>query len=226
MIDVIDDRSWHTIKLFAHYFLGIFFAVMVVAFILRFWEISDYSNRTEVKDWLMRYVADGWWRRGGVGVAASVSLGLLSLLLLMLVMNMISTQVALHTIPEKRIVGAMVAIGASVVAVIWALGFMCIKFSEASFVRYELLHYRLSLSVFIVISMWPFSSVAVGCVRYVSQNVSYTSTIILKRVVKAKLDIGILLMCCIYMPLVYFLVQSVTCESQCIFSTSLLFTSL
>lgn len=49
--------------------------------------------------------------------------------------------------------------------------------------------------------------------RYVSQNVSYTSAIILKRAVKAKLDLGILLMCCIYMPVLFNLVQAVTCKS-------------
>lgn len=42
---------------------------------------------------------------------------------------------------------------------------------------------------------------------------SYTSAIILKRAVKAKLDIGILLMSCIYTPVIYNLVQSVTSES-------------
>jgi hypothetical protein len=47
----------------------------------------------------------------------------------------------------------------------------------------------------------------------VSQNVSYTSAIILKRAVKAKLDLGILLMCCIYMPVLFNLVQAVTCKS-------------
>lgn len=49
--------------------------------------------------------------------------------------------------------------------------------------------------------------------RYVSQNVSYTSAIILKRAVKAKLDLGILLMTCLYLPVLYTLVQAVTCKS-------------
>jgi len=49
--------------------------------------------------------------------------------------------------------------------------------------------------------------------RYVSQNVSYTSAIILKRAVKAKLDLGIMFMCLVYMPVLFTLVQSVTSKS-------------
>ena len=45
---------------------------------------------------------------------------------------------------------------------------------------------------------------------YVSQNVSYTSAIILKRAVKAKLDLALLLMVCLYTPVVYMLVQACT----------------
>jgi hypothetical protein len=48
----------------------------------------------------------------------------------------------------------------------------------------------------------------------VSQNVSYTASIILKRAVKAKIDLGVLLMVCLYMPVVFTLVQSVTCKSS------------
>jgi hypothetical protein len=44
----------------------------------------------------------------------------------------------------------------------------------------------------------------------VSQNVSYTSAIILKRAVKAKLDLGLLLMSCLYLPVLYNLIQAVT----------------
>jgi hypothetical protein len=44
----------------------------------------------------------------------------------------------------------------------------------------------------------------------VSQNVSYTSAIILKRAVKAKLDLGVLLMSCLYLPVLYNLIQAVT----------------
>lgn len=46
-------------------------------------------------------------------------------------------------------------------------------------------------------------------VKYVSQNVAYTSTIILKKVVKAKTDLGICLMVMIYPPVLYTLIQSV-----------------
>ena len=45
-------------------------------------------------------------------------------------------------------------------------------------------------------------------VRYVSQNVSYTSMIILKRVIKAKVELGILIMLAVYMPSLYNFTQS------------------
>ena len=45
-------------------------------------------------------------------------------------------------------------------------------------------------------------------VRYVSQNVGYTSTMILKRVVKAKVEIGLALMLLIYTPALYTFLQS------------------
>jgi hypothetical protein len=46
-------------------------------------------------------------------------------------------------------------------------------------------------------------------VRYVSQNVGYTATIILKRVVKSKVELGIGLMLILYMPVLYNLMQSI-----------------
>lgn len=133
-----------------------------------------------IQAWLKKYIADGWWRRGGLGVALSMAQGLLLMALVLLAINALATQAAEVTLPETRIVGAFFAVGASVVFLIWIFGYIGIRFTEAAFVR------------------------------YVSQNVSYTSAIILKRAVKAKLDLGILLMCCLYMPVLYTLIQSVT----------------
>lgn len=45
-------------------------------------------------------------------------------------------------------------------------------------------------------------------IRYVSQNVSYGSILIIKRAVKAKVEIGILLMFALYMPVLYTFAQS------------------
>ena len=134
-IDITDERTWHSLKHYSQYFLGLFFSVMVVLFLLRFWEISDYSNRAEVKDWLHRYVADGWWRRGGLNVALSTAQGLLALVLLLLLANAIATQWAAQTIPEARVVGSSIAVGLSVVFIIWLLGCLCIRLTETAFVR-------------------------------------------------------------------------------------------
>lgn len=46
-------------------------------------------------------------------------------------------------------------------------------------------------------------------VRYVSQNVNYTSAIILKRVVKSKLEMALILIILLYMPILYVYIQSV-----------------
>jgi hypothetical protein len=168
---------------YSHYSLGVLFAVMAVLFTIRFWEISDYSNRTEVKKWLAKYITDGWWRKGGAGVALSMLKGLAVMGGCLWLMFAISTQFTANSVPEGRIIGGTLAVGASVVAVIWVLGYIGIRLTEAAFVR------------------------------YVSQNVAYTSAIILKRAVKAKIDLGILLMAAIYMPLLYTLMQSLIGET-------------
>ncbi|KAJ1412418.1 hypothetical protein B484DRAFT_402322, partial [Ochromonadaceae sp. CCMP2298] len=87
---------------------------------------------------------------------------------------------AAAVIPEDRVIGAFLVGGASVVGVVWALGVVGIRLTEAAFVR------------------------------YVSQNVSYTSAIILKRAVKAKLDLALCCLVLIYTPLLYTLVNAVT----------------
>lgn len=152
--------------------------VMAVLFTIRFWEISDYSNRAEVREWLKNYVADGWWRRGGLYVAKYMAQGYLTLALVCYIIWLIANQFGPRSLPEARIIGAALAAFASVVFIVWVLGFVGIKFTESAFER------------------------------YVSQNVSYTSSIILKRVLKAKTDMGFVLMCLLYMPVVYTLLQS------------------
>ncbi len=132
---MLDERQWHTIKYFSHYLLGILFLFMSVMFLLTFWQISDYSNRAEIKAWLHKYISDGWWRRGGLNVATSMARGLLLLGLIMIVMNALATAAGVETIPESRILGAFFAVAASVIAVIWFLGYIGIRFTEASFVR-------------------------------------------------------------------------------------------
>lgn len=135
-INIIDDRSWHTLKHYSHYILGIEFLAMAVLFTIYFWQISDYSNRSEVKVWLHKYISDGWWRRGGLNVAASMAKGLLALALVLLVVNAFATQLSADTLPESRVVGGFFAVAVAVVLVIWLVGYTFIRFTEAAFVRY------------------------------------------------------------------------------------------
>jgi uncharacterized membrane protein (DUF485 family) len=88
-----------------------------------------------MKVWLHRYIADGWWRRGGLNIAISMGLGLLALALVLLVVNAFATQVSAVTVPETRILGGFLAVGVAVVLVIWLVGYIFIRFTEAAFVR-------------------------------------------------------------------------------------------
>lgn len=133
--DLLNERQWHVIKYFSHYLLGILFLFMSVMFLIKFWQISDYSNRSEIKAWLHKYISDGWWRRGGLNVATSMARGLLVMGLVLLMMNCLATAASAETFPESRILGALFAVSASVIAVIWFLGYVGIRFTESSFVR-------------------------------------------------------------------------------------------
>jgi hypothetical protein len=180
----LEDHYWHTMKYFAHYFLGILFVIMSIAFTIRFWEIRDYSNRIEVTDWLHRYISDGWWRRGGLGVAISMAKGCIALGLMILILFAISRGLSTESLTTGVIQGSMFYLGAVVVIVIWVVGYLGIKITESAFVR------------------------------YVSQNVAYTSAIILKRASKAKLDLGIILMVSLYLPVLYTLLQALLCKKH------------
>jgi hypothetical protein len=50
-----DDRNWHAIKLFSHFFLGIFFTVMTFILTFHYWEVKDYTDIDEVNRWLKSY---------------------------------------------------------------------------------------------------------------------------------------------------------------------------
>ena len=178
----LDDHYWHTMKLYSHYFLGLLFTVMAVLFTVRFWEISDFSNRPEVTKWLHKYISDGWWRRGGLNVAISMLKGVIGCGLLILVVNSISRGFSSESTSTGIVVGSVFYIGMIIVCVIWTLGYLGIKTTEAAFIR------------------------------YVSQNVAYTSSIILKRAMKAKIDLGLMLMCAMFLPVTYTLLQSLLCE--------------
>jgi hypothetical protein len=180
--DLLDEHNWHTTLYFGHYFLTILFSILAVLFAFRFWEISDYSNREEVKAWLERYIADGWWRKGGLNVWTSTTRVLLVVVLLFLVVHSIANNFTDGSLSNGLVVTTLLAIVAVLTIVIWFIGFLAIRSTEASFVR------------------------------YVSQNVAYTSAIILKRAIKAKFDLGLILMCAMFVPLVYTLLQSLLCK--------------
>eukprot|EP01038_Epipyxis_sp_PR26KG_P005828 gene5828-8037_t len=172
-IDFIDAHNWHSIKLFAHYTLGILFGILSVTFTLSYWEISDYSNRNEIRTWLTRYVADGWWRKGGLDIAIIMTKACFFMLLAILFVISLATQFSPKLFLDRRVFSSIFTTGVCVILVMWFLGYMGIRVTEAVFER------------------------------YVSQNVSYTSSMILKRAVKAKVELGILFMVAMFMPLLY-----------------------
>lgn len=134
-LNFLDDRTWHAAKYFSHYILGIVFLVMSVLFTIYFWQISDYSNRSEIKKWLHKYISDGWWRRGGLNVAISMARGLIVMGLVLLAINALATQASVDTIPEGRIIGGFLAVALCVVLGIWLIGYIFIRFTEAAFIR-------------------------------------------------------------------------------------------
>jgi len=100
-------------------------------------------------------------------------------ILLFLLLFFFTTQSFFNFIPDERHVGAT----------IWIATAVCIFTIAASYLGLR--------------------AVAKVFVRYVSQNVNYTSTIILKRVIKAKIEIGLVMFYLLYPPVLYNLVQSV-----------------
>lgn len=177
-MDMLSESNWHTVKHFSHYFLGLLFIMLAVLFTLRLWEIHDYSDREEVKKWLNRYIADGWWMRGGLNIATSTASICFAMALLILLMNTIANSMGADSISSGLLLSTAFAIGLSVTLVIWGMALAWIKTTEKTFLK------------------------------YVSQNVAYTSVIILKRAVKAKFDIGIVLMVSLFVPVLYTLLQA------------------
>ena len=169
-ISFLDERNWHSVKHFSHFFLSALFAIMIALFTIKFWEIKDYTDRREVREWLAKYIADGWWRRGLAVFTWSFAKGAIAMMLFVFFLFAIARQISVNSIPTPVMAGSALAMLLSLCGLAYVLGWLGIRSTEQAFVR------------------------------YVSQNVSYTSSIILKRVVKAKIDIGIVLMFAIYMP--------------------------
>jgi len=174
----LNDRSWHSIKMFSHFFLSALFAILAVSFTLKFWEVRDYTDRREVREWLRMYIADGWWRRGLFKVTYIMMQAMFYLILFILGIFVVAREINLNSIPEAPMIGTVLAIFTCITVLTFILGWMAIRSAEHTFIR------------------------------YVSQNVSYTSAIILKRIVKAKVNVGILFMLIIYMPALFSFAQS------------------
>lgn len=177
--DFISEHQWHSIKIFAHYFLGLFFIVFAVLFTVYMWHIGDFSDNKEVQRWVRDYVAVGWWKRGGLRLAQSILRGLIALTVFVYFLFALSQEFSAQAIPTGQMMGSVLCIGASVLIIIWFIGYRLFKVTEALFER------------------------------YVSQNVNYTSLIILKRIVKSKLELGYMLMFLLYAPVLYTFLQSV-----------------
>lgn len=156
------------------------FFVMAIFFILKFWSISDYTNREEVQKWLENYIADGWIYRGGFALMISILRGCLAVTILGAMLFIVAREFTVNSLPEPRIVGSFVIVIVSVSVVIWFLGYELMKATERAFTR------------------------------YVSQNVSYTSSIILKRVLKSKIELGIAFLILLYLPFLSNLVHALT----------------
>ena len=179
-VNVEYEHNWHSLKYFAQFFLGIFFVIMAVLYTFGLWEIKDYTDTREVQIWLKKYVADGWFKRGGVNIAVSITKGFVALALFILILFSVSNQFASPaSTPTMSMLGLSMAVFFSALGILWFIGYRALKASEGAFVR------------------------------YVSQNVSYTSAIILKRVVKSKMETGIVLMFLLYMPVLYVFMQSI-----------------
>jgi hypothetical protein len=154
---------------------------MAVLFTLTFWEIKDYTDRFETRMWLHNYIIDGWWRRGGVRVAINIFKGCAAISFFVFIIFVIAQGgFNNNAVPEARMNGGVLAILGSVVFIIWLIGYLLLRSTESAFMR------------------------------FVSQNVSYTSTIILKKVVKSKVELGLGLMFILYSPILYNFVASIT----------------
>ena len=179
-VNVDYEHNWHSMKYFTQFFLAILFVVMAVLYTFGLWEIKDYTDTHEVQRWLKAYVADGWYRRGGLNLAYCITKGFIAMSLFVLILWSISNQLASPaSVPTMSMLSLSMALYLSVLSILWFIGYRALKATEGAFIR------------------------------YVSQNVAYTSAIILKRVVKSKLETGIVLMFLLYMPALYVFMQSI-----------------
>jgi len=176
-IDFVTPQYWHAIGRFSHYFMGFGFYILSYLFLLRLWEITDYTDRGVVRKWLKLYIADGWLRRGGLHIVISMTKACIMMFILMYGMYQISQQSSID-LPGPLVFGTVFSTIVVAIVIIFLLAVIAIKAAEDSFLQ------------------------------YVSQNVNYTSTIILKRVIKSKVECCLCLIIFLYTPVLYTLMQS------------------
>ena len=178
-IAFLEERHWHTIKYYSHFFLGMFAVVMGGLFTFKFWEMRDYTNRFEMEAWLKRYATRKWWRVGGFNVMWAMIKATLLFSLFVLFLYALCKQFVPKGVPGTEMVGAAVAISLMVTLIVTLLALFFLSFANSAFMR------------------------------YVSQNEAYTSIIILKKCVKVKVELGLALLLCLFLPVLYTLTQSV-----------------
>jgi hypothetical protein len=163
--------------------MGLGFFVLSFFLLLNLWQIRDYTDRKEVRTWIGNYIADGWYRKGGLHIVFATAKACLAVTLVFAIMYMISQQ-GDYDVPDPIVFGTVFCICASVIAVIYIIAVVIIRSAEAAFVQ------------------------------YVSQNVNYTSTIILKRVIKSKVELATAIVILLFMPVLYNWGQSLMSKSS------------
>ena len=103
--DYSNDRNWHSIKHFSHFFLGTFFVIMAFLFTFRFWEIVDYSNTKLTARWLSINSTGKYWRLGGMRIMFRITQGCIVLLLWIFFIYSLSKEFTPNSVPESRIIG-------------------------------------------------------------------------------------------------------------------------
>lgn len=194
-VDFNTDRNWHAITNYSHFILGCGFFLLAILLTLKTWQIRDYTNREDVKQFIMDYIQDRWFLRGGVKIlgfmimACAVVVGVLASLYAISQQND-------YNAPPPIVLGTVGCVCLSAILGIFFLGTPIHFFSFTFLPSLPLPAYFIRKAAEAVF------------VQYVSQNVNYTSAIILKRVVKSKVELAIVTVVLIFLPVIYTLFRS------------------
>ena len=204
-IAFLTDRNWHTIQYYGHFFMGLFAVVMAGLFTFSFWELSDYTNRFEMERWLKRYATPKWWRVGGFNVMFAMMRGTLIMSLLVFFLYALCKQFVPKAVPETEMVGGAVALSLMLSFIVTLLALFLLWFANSAFQRC-VSPCRCRLSCVLLTHRHPPSMHDAR--SYVSQNEVYTSIIILKKCIKVKVEMGLGLLWCLFLPVVYTLCKA------------------